>query len=123
MTGDDGDKNVLLVDDEALIRNNLADFLHDEGWTVFEAEDADHALAVLSDNPAIRVIVTDVQMRGSMDGLALAHHVRAHRPATMIIVASGAARIAGTELPADATFIAKPFDLRSLLAQISTYSV
>lgn len=114
----DGERTILVVDDDALIRNNLADFFHDEGWEVFEAEDADAAIAILDRRSSIRVVMTDVHMPGSMDGVRLAHHVRERFPPTILIVASGAARLTAADLPERTMFVAKPFDLRWILREI-----
>lgn len=66
------ERTILVVDDEPLIRMTLTAFFEDKGYTVLEAECADAAIATLERNPAVRVVVTDVQMPGSMDGVKLA---------------------------------------------------
>ena len=50
---------------------------------------ADEAIAVLEGRDDIRVVVTDVQMPGSMDGMKLARAVRDRWPPILIIVVSG----------------------------------
>ena len=57
----------------------------------------------------IRLIFTDVNMPGSMDGLKLAHYVRGRWPPVKIIVTSGKATLRGEELPAGAVFLGKPY--------------
>lgn len=109
------DRTILVVDDEPLVRLSLADFFQDEGWFVYEAEDADGALAILEAHQGMRVVLTDVRMPGGMDGIKLAHHVRNRYPPTAVIVASGAMRPAADQLPAQAMFVAKPFSHRTLL--------
>jgi CheY-like chemotaxis protein len=86
---------------------------------VFEAEDADAAIRILDTTPSICVVLTDVQMPGSMDGIRLAHHVRERFPPTLLVVASGAARPSEADLPARAVFIAKPFDPRFVLDELN----
>jgi CheY-like chemotaxis protein len=51
------------------------------------------------------VVLTDVQMPGSMDGVKLAHYVRERFPPTVLFVVSGNAPIPAHELPARATFL------------------
>ena len=68
--------SVLDVDDDILIRLDLVDYLHNEGFRVFEAGDADAAIAILEANPGIHILLTDVDMPGSMDGLKLSAAVR-----------------------------------------------
>jgi CheY-like chemotaxis protein len=63
---------VLIVEDEALIRMDVADFLSSSHVTTVEAANADEALRILSSRQDIDVIFTDVNMPGSMDGLQLA---------------------------------------------------
>ena len=71
-----GDKTVLVVEDEALLRFGIVDFFAERGWCVFEARNAEEAIALLARHGEIRVVLTDVQMPGDMDGLKLAHYVR-----------------------------------------------
>ena len=111
-------RSILVVDDEPLIRINLADFFADEGFQVHEAQNADEAISVLERNPTIQIVLTDVQMPGSMDGLKLAHHVRDRFPPTLMVVASGAVHITPAQLPSRAMFIVKPFDPRYVLGEI-----
>ena len=66
----------LVVEDDALVRFDLAQTLEAEGYKTFEAADAEEAIAVLEGNSEIRVVFTDIQMPGTMDGLALSHYVR-----------------------------------------------
>ncbi|KEQ54152.1 Response regulator receiver protein [Sphingobium chlorophenolicum] len=100
----------------------MADFFTDRGFDVFEAESADHAIAVLEKNPTISVVLTDVQMPGSMDGLRLAHVIRGRWPPTLLVIVSGAVPLGAAEMPSRATFIAKPFDPRFVLGEIDRLS-
>jgi CheY-like chemotaxis protein len=111
-------KSILIVEDEALIRFSLADFFEDAGYRVFEAESADEAIAILDRDSSIRVVLTDVQMPGSMDGLRLAHYIRDRFPPTVLVVTSGVLNPTKADLPVDSFFVPKPFDTRRLLGQI-----
>ena len=62
----------LVVEDEALVRFDLTQSLQAEGYETFEAADAAEAIAVMEAHPEIRVVFTDIQMPGTMDGLAVA---------------------------------------------------
>lgn len=97
---------ILVVEDEILIRLALADDLMDAGFLVFQAADADEALKILRSAVTIDLMVTDVWMPGSMDGLQLASHVRANWPQLRIALVSGhvLARPSDVDL-----FFAKPF--------------
>ncbi len=73
-------RTLLIVEDEALVRIDLADLLGDMGYEVIEAAGADQAIALLETHPEIVAVITDIQMPGSMDGLALARAVRERWP-------------------------------------------
>ncbi|MBN9000137.1 MAG: response regulator [Rhizobiales bacterium] len=101
--------SVLVVDDDILIRLDLVDYLHNEGFRVFEAGDADAAIAILEANPGIHILLTDVDMPGSMDGLKLSAAVRNRWPPVRIVVTSGHRIVAATDLPAGGLFFSKPY--------------
>jgi two-component system, response regulator PdtaR len=67
---------VLIVEDEPLIRMGAVYQIEDAGFEVYEAASADAAISILELHKEIRLIFTDVDMPGSMDGLKLAHYVR-----------------------------------------------
>lgn len=115
-----GTKTILIVDDEALLRFDLVDFFEAAGWRVYDAEDADQAITILEKRKEIRVVLTDVQMPGSMDGLKLAHYIRDCFPPTILYIASGHVPLREDELPARTTFLPKPFDPNRLLRQLQT---
>src|ERR1700746_1118000 len=83
---------VLVVEDEALIRMDSADVIRDLGFEVIEAVDADQAVSLLESVPGIKVVFTDIQMPGSMDGLLLAAIVRDRWPPIALLVTSGKLR-------------------------------
>ena len=83
---------VLIVEDEPLIRNLVSDELTDAGFGVIEAGDADAAIALLEFRQDIRLVFTDIDMPGSMNGLLLAACVRDRWPPVHIIITTGKAR-------------------------------
>jgi CheY-like chemotaxis protein len=101
---------VLVVEDEVLIRMSIADSIADGGFTVYEAANADQAIHLLETHPDIRVLFTDIDMPGSMDGLRLAEAVRDRWPPVKIVITSGHVTIGVDQLPADNHFFAKPYD-------------
>ncbi|VXD07249.1 Response regulator receiver domain-containing protein [Sphingomonas sp. T1] len=117
-----GERSILVVEDEAMIRHNLVDFFADEGFQVYEADSADAAIVIMAANPSIRVVLTDVQMPGSIDGIKLAHYVRDRYPPTLLVVASGATKPFAFDLPEHTLFIAKPFDPHAVLREIERLS-
>lgn len=108
-------KEVLVVEDEALVRIVVADAMADSGIMAWEAGDASEALQVLDDHPRIGLVFTDVNMPGEMDGLALAQEVTSARPDVEVIVTSGARTPEGSELPERATFVPKPYRAEQLV--------
>lgn len=80
--------NILVVDDERLVRKGTAEMLRGLGHSVIEAEGGAEALIVLGSTPGIDAIVTDYKMP-RMDGVDLANRVRADRPEMPILLISG----------------------------------
>ena len=71
---------VQVVEDEAIIRDLVAEELEEAGFTVVIAVNADHAISILENRLDIHLVFTDIDMPGSMDGLKLAAAVRDRRP-------------------------------------------
>jgi two-component system, response regulator PdtaR len=61
---------ILIVEDEFLLRLDSAETIGNAGFEVVQAANADEAIAILKSRPDIRVVFTDIQMPGSMDGLS-----------------------------------------------------
>lgn len=108
---------VLVVEDEPLIRLSLVDSLEDAGFVTLEADNAAQAVALLSRNPDVLVVFTDVRMPGEMDGFALSRHVAEHYPDIAIVICTGDERPANDVVPSKALFINKPYE-DSALAKI-----
>ena len=100
---------VLVVEDEVLVRMDMTGQLEDEGFVVFEASKADQAIDVLQTHPSIRLMFTDIDMPGSMDGLKLAAAVRDRWPPIKIIVTSGHRVVDIADLPDGSVFFSKPY--------------
>ncbi len=81
---------ILVVEDELLIRVIVAEELADAGFAVCEAEDGTQAAALIRDPPgAFSLLITDIHMPGSLDGIAVARLMRARYPLVPIIYATG----------------------------------
>lgn len=109
---------VLVVEDDVFIMMDTVTTFEDAGLNVIGALNADAALRILEARSDITVLVTDVEMPGSMNGVLLAAVVRDRWPPVKLIVVSGHRRIEPRELPDDARFIAKPYDTRALSALV-----
>jgi CheY-like chemotaxis protein len=79
---------ILIVDDQPLARSVRAAVLTKAGYQILEAASADEALIMLERHPSIEMVVTAVNMRGSMDGLELARRVGEGWPGIGIVVVS-----------------------------------
>lgn len=79
---------ILLVEDEVLIRMDIAYSLRAEGWHVVEAGTAADALAALA-RSSFDVLLTDVHMPGDLSGLDLIRLARSAHPELKIAVMSG----------------------------------
>ena len=119
MTDDDRPR-LLLVDDEASLREPLADYLVGQGFRVAQAESAAAArAAMLNDRPDL--VLADIMMPGE-DGLSLTRHLaETKRLPVILLTARGETtdRIVGLELGAD-DYVTKPFEPRELVARIRT---
>ncbi len=79
---------ILVVEDEVLIRMMMATELRAAGFAVLEAANADEALKVLRSSEPVDLMVTDIRMPGTMDGIRLAALVRGMWESIKIIIAS-----------------------------------
>ena len=100
---------VLIVEDEFLIRMDAVDMIKSAGFEVVEASTADEAISILECRFDIRVVFTDVQMPGSMDGLKLAAAVRGRWPPIKIVATSGNVKVTQEDLPEGGRFLRKPY--------------
>lgn len=113
---------VLVVDDDALMRGLLAEWLSDAGYRVRQAENGANALQILHSRPA-GLLITDMDMPGR-DGAQTLDEARRMLPGLPVIAISGGARDgrqnwAATALKLGAAkALAKPFERRDLLAAV-----
>jgi PAS domain S-box-containing protein len=108
-----GDETILLVEDNARLRQVAARQLSELGYRVLEAENAEQALRVVSSAERIDLLFSDVVMPGAIDGVELARLVERLRPRPGILLASGfpAGRIPGQPpRPPGFPLLGKPYD-------------
>ena len=110
---------VLVVEDEILIRELVAEELEEAGYSVVVAHNADQAIAILEARQDIHLVFTDIDMPGSMDGLKLAAAVRDRWPPVHIIITTG--KVRPLEIPANALFIPKPYVGENVVAAMRTF--
>lgn len=112
---------ILLVEDEAVIRDILVDELDFQGFDVCEAPTGDHAATLIESPPKrFSILVTDIHMPGQRDGLEVARLMRRHHPGLPIIYTTGRPDIldgVGPLGPKDAVLV-KPYTPTSLIRTI-----
>ena len=112
---------ILVVDDEAEVREVLVEYLAAQGYATLAAESASAARASAAAR-GIDLALVDVHMPGE-DGLSLARHLRERYTGIAIVMLTSASavvdRVVGLEMGAD-DYIAKPFDPRELLARVKS---
>lgn len=101
---------VLVVEDEPLLRMLAVDVVEDAGFDAVEAATADIAVQILEARRDIRIVFTDIDMPGSLNGMKLAALVRDRWPPLEIIIVSGHLPMREVVLPERAVFFSKPYD-------------
>jgi DNA-binding NtrC family response regulator len=109
---------VLIVEDNALLKLCMVNLVEVIGLVAIEADNADDALSVLECRSDIAILITNVVMRGSMDGVELVHTVNNRWPAVKSIVVSGQAGLSEHDLPPATLFFAKPYHDEELIFEI-----
>src|ERR1051326_4510679 len=116
-----GSETVLLVEDEADVRELTREFLTRSGYTVIEAGNGEDGLRASRDYPGrIDLLITDVVMP-KMSGPALAASLAAERPSMKVLFVSGYAEntvLRHGSIDVTARFLPKPFDLPSLARKV-----
>lgn len=105
---------ILLVEEDQDVREMLREYLSSAGALVDVTQDADAAIAQMLRHEPYDVMLSDVRMRGTMDGWGLARWVRRERPLCLIFLMTGS-----YDQPEDAkllvdAFLMKPFRLTEL---------
>jgi signal transduction histidine kinase len=117
-----GDRNeiILIVEDEPLMRRSTAEALGELGYTVYDADSAANALAIVDRVPGIKLLFTDVVMP-DMNGKKLADEALRRRPHLKVLFTTGYtanAVVHGGVLDSGVNFLSKPFTLEQLAAKI-----
>ena len=104
----------LVVEDEWLVRMEIAEALSAAGWTVLEAGTGEAALAMVDHDPAIALVVSDIRLPGPVTGWDVAEAFRAANAEVAVIYCSGNAREPERQV-ADSLFLTKPCRMEQLL--------
>jgi PAS domain S-box-containing protein len=114
-------ETILVVEDEPDVRAYTTDILRELGYVVLEAADADEALGLVTTEPQIRLLFTDVGLPGAMNGRQLADEARRRRPDINLLFTTGYARNAIVHhgrLDRGVELIVKPFTFAGLASKI-----
>lgn len=110
-------KTILLVEDDADIRDALKNTLEFEGFTVIEAENGQHALDLLQDDmvrSSIGLVILDLMMP-VMNGTQFIEKVQSMNPPFGAPIVVATARTSGANIPEHFRSIRKPYDIPELL--------
>ncbi|WNH47270.1 MULTISPECIES: response regulator [Stenotrophomonas] len=109
---------VLMVEDQADLRELIGTALRDFGIDVQTAEDGHEAVKKIAEFADFDIVFSDVNMPNNMTGLQLSEHVAAVLPNARMILSSGYARSQLPALPDNVEFLAKPYRLPHLIKLI-----
>ncbi|WP_046869676.1 response regulator [Microvirga massiliensis] len=114
---------VLLVEDKPLVRATQVDVLREAGYWALEAQDADEAFEILKHRDGVSVVLTDVDMPGSLDGFEFSRLVAQGWPEVGVLVISGKAFPDEGDLAPSAVFVRKPIRREALAEQIEALMI
>jgi CheY-like chemotaxis protein len=115
-----GEEIILVVEDEERVRQLSVETLRELGYTVVQASDGAQALAVLTVQPRIDLLFTDIVMP-DMNGRRLADEARKMRPDLKVLYTTGYTRDAIVHngvLDPNVTFVPKPFTIGQLAVKV-----
>ncbi|SEN19307.1 His Kinase A (phospho-acceptor) domain-containing protein [Luteibacter sp. UNCMF331Sha3.1] len=115
---DSGGGTVLVVEDEAELRQIACRYLGTQGFATLQAADATTALAVIADRPDIMAVFSDVVLAGGQSGVDLAQRIRKVRPSLPILLTSGYDQGQGSAA-GGFDWLAKPYQLDELGARLA----
>jgi len=111
-------KTILFVEDEALVRMDMVEFLRECGYCVHEAATAKEAIQSLQAKFVIDLVFTDINLAKGMNGLELAEWILRHHPGVKVLVTTGdASRMADVPQTIE-SFLAKPYTRQDLVHQV-----
>ena len=110
--------SILIVEDEVLTSEYLEFVLQEAGYEAIPAGSAEEAIAVLEHRDDVHLIVTDVNLPGSLNGLQLAALVRDRWPTMNIIVVTGYGAPRSEEIPSGSLFVPKPYSAQKMIEAV-----
>ena len=111
---------VLIVEDEPIVRFYECELAEGAGFQTLLASNADEALRELEGPIAVTILLTDVAMPGSMDGIELANTVRQRWPEVRIVIASSHVDSLEGDGQSEIVYVRKPFTPAQLIAALQS---
>ncbi len=111
-------KVVLLVEDDALLRECLAEVLGNDGWQVTAVNSAAAALDQMELDGVPDVLMTDLWLGAGMNGLALIDKAQHRWPQLRAVLASGD-DVDGFDMHPNNRFLSKPFSMDALVQAVT----
>lgn len=110
-------QTILLAEDDRSAREVTALVLEAEGYRVLTSSNGTGALNILLHDATVDLLLSDIHMRGGIDGIELAHRARMNRPMPIMLI-SADPRDSFEHFPENVIFLAKPYDRRGLLGAV-----
>ncbi len=109
---------ILVVEDNFALRFTLAEWLRTQHYTVCEAVNADEAKIILASPITIDLVITDVEMPGTINGIGLVEHIQEAIPHLEVVVVSGNDAAYQKLRDQEIVFFKKPYDLHQISRHI-----
>jgi CheY-like chemotaxis protein len=100
--------SVLIVEDEPMILDIVADELSDAGFHVLQATTGEEAVAILEGTEAVDLLLTDIRLPGKLDGWCVAERARERFATLPVIYVTGYSGAPARQVP-DSILIMKPY--------------
>jgi two-component system, response regulator PdtaR len=109
---------IIVAEDDFIMSEYLSGILIEKGYSVIAVANADDAIAMLETRNDVRMLITDINMPGSLNGLNLAATVRDRWPQIKIIITTGRDRPKIEEVPEGSLYLRKPYTPGSVMAAV-----
>jgi two-component system, response regulator PdtaR len=109
---------ILIVEDDILANEHLEFILQRAGYEVLSATSADEAAELLENHLDVQLLVTDINLPGTTNGLKLAAATKALRPDMNIIIVTGYSAPKSDEIPPGSLFVPKPYNAREMIEAV-----
>ena len=110
---------VVFAEDDDPVRLNVAEPIEEAGYEVIDVPDAHAALEAIAGRTDVRVLFTDIEMPGGIDGLDLARMVHERWPKVLLLITSGRVAPRKEEIADHGHFLAKPYSAQQVLNEIA----